>query len=266
MLRLIRLRTVVGHGCAGSSPGPEASVRKALSDEHGQHVMETAKELAGTYGLLTDRGPYGEPDTAGLALRLPVRTRAHDRRRHERGAAQHPRREGARPPAGTGVTVPAELRDWLSTEHAARSMVRRRRCAKTMRLRSAWRPWRGRCGPDAPRSAAPSCSTTTVGRPVRRGARRSRSRPDEHARPAILDVETVAGLEGWRSVDPSPARHRVPPRHRRPARPPRRRLRPLTKRGFGDRTVAMARSDANECGQAANSVTPQCGQSSWPPR
>jgi alkylation response protein AidB-like acyl-CoA dehydrogenase len=61
VLRLIRLRTVSAR-VRGLEPGPEASVRKALSDEHGQHVMATAMALAGTSGLLTDRGPYGEPD------------------------------------------------------------------------------------------------------------------------------------------------------------------------------------------------------------
>jgi alkylation response protein AidB-like acyl-CoA dehydrogenase len=61
LLRLIRLRTVSAR-VRGLEPGPEASVRKALSDEHGQHVMAMAKELTGTYGLLDDRGPYGEPD------------------------------------------------------------------------------------------------------------------------------------------------------------------------------------------------------------
>jgi alkylation response protein AidB-like acyl-CoA dehydrogenase len=61
VLRLIRLRTVSAR-VRGHEPGPEASVRKALSDEHGQHVMSMAKELTGTYGLLDDRGPYGEPD------------------------------------------------------------------------------------------------------------------------------------------------------------------------------------------------------------
>jgi alkylation response protein AidB-like acyl-CoA dehydrogenase len=64
VLRLIRLRTVSAR-VRGLEPGPEASVRKALSDEHGQHVMETAMELAGTYGLCSDRGPYGEPDLTG---------------------------------------------------------------------------------------------------------------------------------------------------------------------------------------------------------
>jgi alkylation response protein AidB-like acyl-CoA dehydrogenase len=62
VLRLIRLRTVSAK-VRGLEPGPEASVRKALADEHGQHVMELAKDLAGADGLLADRGPYGEPDT-----------------------------------------------------------------------------------------------------------------------------------------------------------------------------------------------------------
>jgi alkylation response protein AidB-like acyl-CoA dehydrogenase len=64
VLRLIRLRTVSAR-VRGLEPGPEASVRKALADEHGQQVMETAMALAGTYGLCADRGPFGEPDDAG---------------------------------------------------------------------------------------------------------------------------------------------------------------------------------------------------------
>jgi alkylation response protein AidB-like acyl-CoA dehydrogenase len=64
VLRLIRLRTVSAR-VRGLEPGPEASVRKALADEHGQHVMALATELAGSYGMLSDRGPYGEPDTGG---------------------------------------------------------------------------------------------------------------------------------------------------------------------------------------------------------
>jgi alkylation response protein AidB-like acyl-CoA dehydrogenase len=64
VLRLIRLRTVSAR-VRGLEPGPEASVRKALSDVHGQHVMETAMALAATHGLRSDCGPYGEPDTVG---------------------------------------------------------------------------------------------------------------------------------------------------------------------------------------------------------
>jgi len=61
ILRLIRLRTVSAT-VRGMEPGPEASVRKAISDEHGQHVMELAIELAGTDGLLTGAGPCGQGD------------------------------------------------------------------------------------------------------------------------------------------------------------------------------------------------------------
>jgi 3-oxochol-4-en-24-oyl-CoA dehydrogenase len=56
ILRLIRLRTVSA-AVAGRAPGPEASVRKALADDHGQHIMELAKDLSGAYGL-TDAGPF----------------------------------------------------------------------------------------------------------------------------------------------------------------------------------------------------------------
>jgi 3-oxochol-4-en-24-oyl-CoA dehydrogenase len=61
VLRLIRLRTVSAT-VRGLEPGPEASVRKALSDEHGQHVMELAVELAGTDGMLAGAGPCGQGD------------------------------------------------------------------------------------------------------------------------------------------------------------------------------------------------------------
>ena len=64
VLRLIRLRTLSAK-LRGLEPGPEASVRKAMADEHGQHVMALAKTLAGADGMLADRGPFGEPD-AGM--------------------------------------------------------------------------------------------------------------------------------------------------------------------------------------------------------
>ena len=59
VLRLIRLRTLSAR-LRGLEPGPEASVRKALSDEHGQHVMAMAKALSGADGMLADGGPYGD--------------------------------------------------------------------------------------------------------------------------------------------------------------------------------------------------------------
>ena len=55
ILRLIRLRTVSA-AIKGKPPGPEASVRKALADEHGQHIMGAAKDLAGARGMLTEPG------------------------------------------------------------------------------------------------------------------------------------------------------------------------------------------------------------------
>jgi len=62
VLRLIRLRTLSAR-LRGLEPGPEASVRKALADEHGQRVMAAALDLAGTDALLRDRGPYGTDTT-----------------------------------------------------------------------------------------------------------------------------------------------------------------------------------------------------------
>jgi len=60
VLRLIRLRTVSAM-VQGREPGPEASIRKVLADEHGQHVFGLAKDLTGAAGMLTDRGPLGAP-------------------------------------------------------------------------------------------------------------------------------------------------------------------------------------------------------------
>jgi 3-oxochol-4-en-24-oyl-CoA dehydrogenase len=60
ILRLLRLRTVSA-AMAGMEPGPEASVRKALSDLHGQHVMGLARDLAGARGMLQGPGPGPDP-------------------------------------------------------------------------------------------------------------------------------------------------------------------------------------------------------------
>jgi alkylation response protein AidB-like acyl-CoA dehydrogenase len=59
VLRLNRLRTLSAQ-LAGRTPGPEASIQKIMSDEHGQHVMALAKALAGADGMLTGSGPEGE--------------------------------------------------------------------------------------------------------------------------------------------------------------------------------------------------------------
>jgi alkylation response protein AidB-like acyl-CoA dehydrogenase len=58
LLRLIRLRTVTAR-IKGEPPGAEASIRKILADEHGQKIMQTAKDLSGAGGMLADGGPLG---------------------------------------------------------------------------------------------------------------------------------------------------------------------------------------------------------------
>jgi alkylation response protein AidB-like acyl-CoA dehydrogenase len=58
VLRLIQLRTLSAR-LAGRPPGPEASVQKLRSDEHGQRVMAVAKDLVGAAGMLAGSGPTG---------------------------------------------------------------------------------------------------------------------------------------------------------------------------------------------------------------
>jgi 3-oxochol-4-en-24-oyl-CoA dehydrogenase len=58
ILRVLRLRTVSAV-LAGRAPGAEASVRKAIADAHGQHVMGLGRDLAGAYGMLQGTGPVG---------------------------------------------------------------------------------------------------------------------------------------------------------------------------------------------------------------
>ena len=52
LLDLIRMRTLTA-ALKGQQPGPEASVRKILADEHGQHVMLLARDLVGANAMLT---------------------------------------------------------------------------------------------------------------------------------------------------------------------------------------------------------------------
>jgi alkylation response protein AidB-like acyl-CoA dehydrogenase len=61
ILRLIRLRTVTA-AVQGRPPGAEASVRKALADEHGQHIMGLAKDLRGAFGMLNEGATGGLTD------------------------------------------------------------------------------------------------------------------------------------------------------------------------------------------------------------
>jgi alkylation response protein AidB-like acyl-CoA dehydrogenase len=127
VLRLIRLRTVSA-AVAGRQPGPEASIRKAMADEHGQHIMGLAKDLAGTSAMLSDVGPPGTPGQL-VALRVPVLPGAHDRGRYGRSAAQHHRRAGSRPAARHRRRSRQDMgRDpWRRRELSLRGANRRRR-------------------------------------------------------------------------------------------------------------------------------------------
>ncbi|HEX3981443.1 MAG TPA: acyl-CoA dehydrogenase family protein [Acidimicrobiales bacterium] len=58
ILSWLRKRTVTA-AVAGLEPGPEVSVRKALADAHGQHVMGLANDLAGAGGMIQGTGPTG---------------------------------------------------------------------------------------------------------------------------------------------------------------------------------------------------------------
>lgn len=51
ILEIIRMRTLTAR-MRGDQPGPEASVRKIMADEHGQKVMEVARDLIGADALL----------------------------------------------------------------------------------------------------------------------------------------------------------------------------------------------------------------------
>jgi alkylation response protein AidB-like acyl-CoA dehydrogenase len=66
ILHLLRLR-LLSAALAGRDQGPEASVRKALADDHGQEVMGLAQRLSGTAGLLDGRGPGGVDGAEGAS-------------------------------------------------------------------------------------------------------------------------------------------------------------------------------------------------------
>jgi alkylation response protein AidB-like acyl-CoA dehydrogenase len=65
ILRILRLRMVaalVGRAAGpAAGPGPEASVRKALADRHGQRLFELAVDLCGADGMLARENPAQLP-------------------------------------------------------------------------------------------------------------------------------------------------------------------------------------------------------------
>ncbi len=58
LLDLIRERTLAAR-VRGDQPGPEASVRKILADEHGQHVVGLARDLTGAAAMIADESGGG---------------------------------------------------------------------------------------------------------------------------------------------------------------------------------------------------------------
>jgi alkylation response protein AidB-like acyl-CoA dehydrogenase len=57
ILRYHHLRQV--SAAVNKRPGPDASLRKALNDPHGQHVFHLSKDLMGASGMLSDGGALG---------------------------------------------------------------------------------------------------------------------------------------------------------------------------------------------------------------
>jgi alkylation response protein AidB-like acyl-CoA dehydrogenase len=58
VLNLIRDRTLAAR-VRGDQPGPEASIRKILADEHGQHVVGLARDLTGASAMIADQSGDG---------------------------------------------------------------------------------------------------------------------------------------------------------------------------------------------------------------
>jgi len=61
ILRTLRQRQTVA-AASGRARGPESSVRKALADAHGQHLMNLGRDLAGPGAMLAGIGPTGASD------------------------------------------------------------------------------------------------------------------------------------------------------------------------------------------------------------
>lgn len=81
VLDLIRLRTLSA-ALKGQMPGPEASIRKLLADEHGQRVMSLARDMIGANAMLTgaDAGAEGfvpGTDTHSLGPEKPGDSLTH---------------------------------------------------------------------------------------------------------------------------------------------------------------------------------------------
>ncbi len=78
ILHLLQMRSLTAR-LKGATPGPEASIQKLLADEHGQDIMELAKDLAGTHGVLSGSGPQGSiPSSESTAIASKANSDRYD--------------------------------------------------------------------------------------------------------------------------------------------------------------------------------------------
>jgi alkylation response protein AidB-like acyl-CoA dehydrogenase len=75
VLEMSRLRTLAAILDRGH-PGPEGSITKLLSDEHGARVMEFVKDLAGAAGMIEGSGPQGQLPAHRHTAPTEVRTKS----------------------------------------------------------------------------------------------------------------------------------------------------------------------------------------------
>ncbi len=100
-LRLTNLRARQNRG--KGIPGPEGSIGKLGNAELNQEISSLCVDLMGPEGMLydtyeMDRDRDDDGSIRRRARVVPAQSRQHDRGRHVRGDAQHPRRACARPP------------------------------------------------------------------------------------------------------------------------------------------------------------------------
>ena len=76
LLRLNRFRSLSAT-LQGKTPGAEASIQKIMADDHGQHVLSLAKDLAGADGMLDGSGPPGH--VPARMKGTPTENRFHER-------------------------------------------------------------------------------------------------------------------------------------------------------------------------------------------
>ena len=192
IMRYLGMRTLTQF-LAGGHPGPDASIFKLYWSEYHRKVTELAVDILGAEAMIPvgsgavelvpgrrRRRAERQRLVGGHVLRGP---RRHDLRRHVAGAAQHPRRDGARAaegarrrPRARGESNSAPTRDEPPagcSACGAGACSSTRRCGRRRCTRSGCWPDPGGGG-DAPVAAAARSRLPPV--PVADGVRRRRAR------------------------------------------------------------------------------------------